>query len=71
MTARTECPEAGCPALRPCPEHGPAQGSLDAHRAGVLAAFVEEVAAELSGCCTECDACIQIMRRIAEDEVAS
>lgn len=71
MTARTECPEAGCPALRPCPEHGPTQEGLGAHRAEVLAAFVEQVAAELAGCCPECDACVQIMRRMADDGVAS
>ena len=26
----SECPEAGCPASRPCPEHGPCQEDLDA-----------------------------------------
>lgn len=35
-------------------------------RAAVLAAFTEKVVSELSGCCHECDACIDIMRNLAE-----
>lgn len=43
----SECPEAGCPALRPCPEHGPCQEDLDAF-AHELAEQIRE-AAEKAG----------------------
>lgn len=30
-----DCPEKGCPARRPCPEHGPCQEDIDAIRIDV------------------------------------
>jgi hypothetical protein len=36
-----------------------------ADRAAVEQAFVERLAAELAGCCTECDACIEIAQHMA------
>lgn len=56
---------AVCRTPRPVDE---AEGLLDAYRAQVIAAFVDRVAAELSGCCTECESCIDIMRVLADEQ---
>lgn len=37
-------------------------------RAAIERAFAERLAAELKGCCTECDACIEIAQHLAGEE---
>ncbi|MFE2384470.1 hypothetical protein [Streptomyces misionensis] len=37
---------------------------LAAFRASIRRELAEEIARELSGCCTECDACIETAKRL-------
>ncbi|MGW3490600.1 hypothetical protein [Streptomyces sp. NPDC001054] len=45
-----------------------AQGFVDRFAAEVRREFAQEMADELSGCCAECDTCVEIMQRTAEPE---
>lgn len=42
---------------------------LDDVRTEILVDFVKQLEEELSGCCSECDACVQLIRLIAAREV--
>ncbi|MCG0066505.1 hypothetical protein L0F81_25020 [Streptomyces tricolor] len=50
----------------------PANSKAPTDRAAIERAFAERLAAELAGCCTECDACIEIAQHLAgKDEPAA
>ncbi|GAA2199858.1 hypothetical protein [Streptomyces bangladeshensis] len=50
----------------------PANSKAPTDRAAIERAFAERLAAELTGCCTECDACIEIAQHLAgKDEPAA
>lgn len=44
------------------------QHHIDQHAAEVRAEFAARLAAELRGCCSECDTCIEIAQRLAAEE---
>ncbi|BCM70899.1 hypothetical protein EASAB2608_06233 [Streptomyces sp. EAS-AB2608] len=50
----------------------PTNSKAPTDRAAIERAFAERLAAELTGCCTECDACIEIAQHLAgKDEPAA
>ncbi|MGW7786011.1 hypothetical protein [Streptomyces tricolor] len=50
----------------------PANSKAPTDRSAIERAFAERLAAELTGCCTECDACIEIAQHLAgKDEPAA
>ncbi|CUW31734.1 HNH endonuclease signature motif containing protein [Streptomyces reticuli] len=46
----------------------PAHSEAPSDRSAIERAFAERLAAELTGCCTECDACIEIAQHLAGKE---
>lgn len=66
-----QCGDAGACNGGPCPllDQAGTQQQPDTEartdRAAVERAFAERLAAELKGCCTECDACIEIAQHLA------
>ncbi|GAA2192794.1 hypothetical protein [Streptomyces bangladeshensis] len=58
--------------LRRLASEQPTNSKAPTDRAAIERAFAERLAAELAGCCTECDACIEIAQHLAgKDEPAA